>query len=63
MKYTAIKLSCFGYWIWFLTEKIKEDNDTFIGIDGWGNMGALTSVEVNDHLVEGRIESESAQYQ
>lgn len=35
-KYIAIKINHLNHWLWFETEKISDDGDTFKGWDGWG---------------------------
>lgn len=62
MKYIAIKVDGFDYWLWFDVAKVKEDSIRFIGKDGWGAHGARTDIDVSVSLIRGRIESESPQY-
>lgn len=63
MKYTAIKLKCFNYWIWFETEECQSNTFTFIGKEGWGKGGAMIKeLEVDLNLLEGQFTTDTLQY-
>lgn len=62
MKYIAIKLKAFDYWLWFEIKKVKRENGVFIGKEGWGDGGNLTEININEDLIEGEITSETLQY-
>jgi len=61
-KYIAVKPKGFKYYIWFKTDKISEYVGTFIGKDGWGKNGALTSIECHPSQIESTIYSDELQY-
>lgn len=62
MKYIAIKIKNFNYWIWFDKRNVQEDSSTFIGTGGWGRDGEITDVNIPLNMIEGRIESNNLQY-
>lgn len=62
MKYIAIKLKGLNHWIWFKAEKVKEEAGQFKGHEGWGKDGALTSIDVSNENIEGRILCDELQY-
>jgi len=62
MKYKAIKLKHFNYWIWFKTSEINTSGLTFKGANGWGKSGARTTISVPAYMIEGSIDSEELQY-
>lgn len=62
MKYIAIKVKHFNYWIWFEISKTSKENCCFIGKKGWGKGGAYTSININENNIEGEINSDTLQY-
>jgi len=62
MKYIAIKLKGYSYWIWFEVSKTDTENNIFRGSKGWGKDGALTEIEVSENEIIGKIFSENLQY-
>ena len=62
MKYTAVKLKNLPHWVWFKTENLTTEAGRLVGKTGWGLEGALTDIDVDADLEEGRITSEELQY-
>lgn len=62
LKYIAVKPKGFAYYIWFETEKVSTENYKFIGVDGWGRNGAVTSIECKDSEIDSYIYSNELQY-
>ena len=60
--YVAIKPKGFSYYIWFKTEKVIVDLGCFIGTEGWGHGGALTSIKCKESEIESYIYSDNLQY-
>lgn len=61
-KYIAVKPKGFNHYIWFETTKTTNDLGVFIGEDGWGKNGALTSVKCKSSDIDGFIYSDELQY-
>ena len=61
-KYIAIKVSGMNHYLWFETEKVTEENNVFVGKQGWGKGGAFTEIEVNVSEIVSRIQSDTPQY-
>jgi len=62
MKYVAIKLIHFPYWLWFKKENVKEGPNYFNGVEGLGRNGAHTTIDVDVNSIVGRINSDSLMY-
>lgn len=64
LKYIALKLKGFKYWIWFQTKDLHYENYEWESMgDGWGKDGARTTIyRISDNLIEGRIYSDELQY-
>ena len=62
MKYIAVRLRGSQVWFWFDLNKVEERNGRFIGKEGWGKGGALTSVDVPLSDISGKMFSNSLQY-
>lgn len=62
LKYMAIRVKGFDYWLWFATEDTSVESGTFTGKGGWGNGGAFTEIEVSTSDITGRISSDMPQY-
>jgi len=60
--YVAIKVVGLKHWVWFKAENTKEENHRFKGEKGWGEGGALTSIDVDVQEIKGRLESDELQY-
>lgn len=60
--YVAIKVKGIEHWFWFDKTKVTEESGYFIGENGWGKNGALSSIKVQDKNIEGRIFSDTLQY-
>jgi hypothetical protein len=58
MKYIAIKVKGYSYWLWFEKAKIKRENYKFIGTEGWGKDGALTCITIDTSEIVGEINSD-----
>jgi len=61
-EYTGIKVSGMNHWLWFKSANIKEESGQFIGRAGWGDGGAFTEIECAANLIEGRVNSDTPQY-
>lgn len=61
-KYIAIKVKGIAHWLWFDTKKVKLDGTTFVGNEGWGKDGALTSINVLKEEIIGKLYSDNLQY-
>ena len=63
MKYRAIKLIGFKFWIWFEADKITtDDSGAVIGKGGWGKGGAHIDLDTHDSLIESNIYSDELQF-
>lgn len=61
-KYLAVKVEGIEHWFWFLSSKVSRENGRFIGSEGWGKDGAFSSLDVDENIIIGTIESEELQY-
>ena len=62
MKYLAVKLKDFSYWIWFEIEKVERVEGRFVGTEGWGRGGTRTDLDIKESLIDGEMKSNELQY-
>ena len=61
-KYLGIKVEGISNWLWFAPEKVTEENNIFIGKEGWGKYKEfIKELKIESKLIIGRMESESMQ--
>lgn len=62
VKYVAVKLKSFNYYIWFKVDETHYEDNTFVGLNGWGKNGAYTNLRCNKDEIVSYIYSKELQY-
>lgn len=60
-KYLGIKVKGINHWFWFEKSKVVKENGYFVGVNGWGKSGYITSIKVKEENIEGEIFSDTLQ--
>lgn len=65
MKYIALKIKGFHFWVWFEVAKgtKTEKPGKFIGRDGWGDKGhGILRLEIDENEIIGEMICETLDY-